>query len=307
MKIIDLHQDLLLYISRPDLYPNDITKQTSFEQIKKNNLKVVIATTFPVPDDEDYTNPITNEMIEKDIIFYNEYCARHPEFLIIKNKEDFNRVLSDENLFGLIIHIEGLNVFNEDTDWGMLEHWYDMGLRSIGPVWNLSNPFGGGTVESGGLTNLGQKLIAWCEQKGVIVDFAHMNQETFWDAVKIINKPIFVSHGNAYSVCENIRNYTDEQLQKIRDTKGCIGIFFSKKFLGREDESIVYEHINKILEIAGSDCIGIGSDYGGVISGFAEGFDSVDCLPKLISMLGIDIQEKISYKNAVRVIGEYLQ
>src|SRR6187551_453199 len=133
-EIIDLHQDLLLYISRPDLYGN--RSQTSFEKLKGNNLKLTFVSAFPVPADENYLSPETNKQITKDLETYNDYCAAHPEFVIVRNKEDLSRVMVTDGLYGLILHIEGLNAFDPQTGWQLLEEWYQLGLRSIGPVWN---------------------------------------------------------------------------------------------------------------------------------------------------------------------------
>ncbi len=154
--VIDLHQDLILYVSRPDLY-EDKYEQTSFEQIKKNNLKITIASAFVVPPKENYLDPSVIPLIEESLKAYGNYCKAHPEFLIVKNRKDLEKVLNTEGLFGLLLHIEGLNVFDAHTDWQTLERFYEIfGLRSIGPMWNLDNPFGGGTLgNGGGLTRLG--------------------------------------------------------------------------------------------------------------------------------------------------------
>lgn len=311
--IIDLHQDLLLYVSRPDLYKD--TDQTSFEKIKKNNIKIVIASAFPMPPDENFLDPITNDLIEKDLIAYNDYCLLHKEFIIIKNYADVERVLSTDGLFGLVLHVEGLNAFNPDIDWKRLEKWYDLGLRSIGPVWNLDNPFGGGTLSNEiGLTDLGRELLEWLSKKGMLIDCAHMNEKTFLDSTKIIKKPIFVSHGNARSLCENVRNYSDEQLRMISKTKGAIGIFFPKRFITTDknpDMKNVISHFNYIRDVAGVDTLCIGSDFGGIVSGCINEMRSVDNLPDLANSLrdyGYTEEEinKVFYLNAKKILKEYL-
>lgn len=311
--IIDLHQDLMLYVSRPDLYQN--TNQTSFDQIKNNNIKITVVSAFPAPENDEFLNPITNILIEKDLIAYNEYVKDHSEFKIIRSENDIDEVLETENVYGLILHIEGLNVFNPKTDWDLLEKWYNLGVRSIGPVWNLSNPFGGGTIEQGGLTDLGKQLIRWCEEKRVIFDFAHMNEETFLDAQKIVTKPVFVSHGNARSICEDIRNYTDDQIKIIAHTGGTIGMFFSKKFISKNDQPTindVIKHIDHIKNLVGIDYISVGSDFGGIISGFAEGLNSVDDLQNLRKKLSSkgyseEVLDKIFFTNALRVLKEFFR
>jgi membrane dipeptidase len=312
LRIIDMHQDLMLYISRPELY-QDKHKQTSFEQIKKSYLKVVVASVFVVPEKENFLDPAANRLMEESLKDYRKYCAKHPEFMIIKDRKDLKKVLVTDGLYGLILHIEGLNVFDVKNDWEMLERFYSLGLRSIGPMWNINNPFGGGTLDSTrGLTELGKKLIAWCEKKGVIFDCAHMNEQTFWDAAKITTRPIMVSHGNARSVLDNVRNYSDRQLQHIAKTRGVIGIFFSKRFLaGKKKATIdtVKKHVDHIIRVGGEDSVAIGSDFGGITSGFPERLRSVDDLPRFLESMeksSKTSREKIAWKNALRVLSAHL-
>ncbi|MCX6703754.1 MAG: membrane dipeptidase [Candidatus Zambryskibacteria bacterium] len=306
--IIDLHQDLMLYISQPELYTD--RGQTSFEKIQNNNIKVTVVSAFVVPADGNYTSECMNDLIEKTLKDYVMYCDKNPSFRIIKNKDDLNTIMSTEGLYGLILHIEGLNTFDEITGWDTLERWYELGLRSIGPLWNINNPFGGGTLDpSLGLSELGKKLITWCEQKGMLFDFAHMNEKTFWDASQVVSRPIFVSHGNAHALCKNVRNYTDEQIKAIGESGGVIGVFFSKKFVSADKKPTiddVLKHVNHIVSLVGENAVAIGSDFGGITSGFAKDLESLDDLKNLITSLPNDIQSNISYKNALRIIKAHL-
>ena len=299
INIIDLHQDLLLD-----------QEQTNFERLKTNNVKIVVASAFPEPTDGDFLNPETNAIIERDLETYNRYVAKNPEFSIIKDRNDLEHVMETSVKFGLILHVEGLNAFEEPTGWETLERWHDLGLRSIGPLWNINNPFGGGTLDSElGLTPLGVRIIKWCERNRVILDFAHMNERTFWDASKIVTRPILVSHGNSYELCKDPRNYTDAQLLEIGKTEGVIGLFLSKKFLTKEPVAtpqMAKNHLERMMRIAGFSCVGIGSDFGGILSGFPQGMENVDSLQRFLSSLeGINIED-IAYKNALRVISRHL-
>lgn len=312
-KIIDLHQDLMLYVAHPELQKD--RQQTSFEQIKKNNIKVVVASAFVVPENEEYLSPTSSKLIEEELVHYNNYVREHSEFIIIKNQKDITRVLDTDGLFGLILHIEGLNYFDEQSDWKTLEYWYELGLRSIGPVWNLDNPFGGGTLQNNqGLTPLGKKLITWLDEKNMIIDCAHMNEKTFADTCALITKPIFVSHGNARAICADVRNYTDDQLHQIGKSDGVIGLFFSKKFITKNDTATlddILAHIKHIKSITGIDSIALGTDFGGIFSGFADGLNSVDNLDFLKEKLLQDGYtegdiDSIFYKNAERILRCYL-
>ncbi|MSR85265.1 hypothetical protein EXS71_02415, partial [Candidatus Uhrbacteria bacterium] len=228
--LLDLHEDLLLHINRRDLYPANHW-QTNFDFLKRNQVKATFATAFPVPPKENFFDPASNDMIESDFAQYLSYCETHPEWMIVKTKADLELLFQRNDRHGLILHIEGLNVVS-DADWPRLEKWYDMGWRSLGLVWNLTNPLGGGTKDSTtGLTMLGARMIEWLQAHHMVVDFAHMNAPTFADALKIVKGPIVISHGNACALCPNPRNYTDEQLRLVAERGGIVGVFFAKTYL----------------------------------------------------------------------------
>lgn len=299
----------MLCVSHPELYAG--AAQTSFEKLKENNVKVVLASALPLSKTGGDFDDSINDLIEKEILNYLDHCKRNPEFIIIKDAKDIDTIMDTEGLFGLIIHIEGLNIFDESKDWSRLEKWHELGLRSIGPIRKYKNPFGGEVLDPDtGLTDLGKKLIEWCEKKGVILDFSHMNLKTFWDASKVVTKPIIVSHGNSYSICENISNYSDEQLKHIASTGGIIGLTLSKSRLTKEaaaTQETVKNHIRHMLSIMQPENIGLGTDYGGIRSGLPEKMDGIDSIPLFLNNLDFIDQESIAYKNALRVLKEHFK
>lgn len=101
-----------------------------------------------------------------------------------------------------------------------LEELYEMGLRVILPVWNHQNQYGSGNRTEMGLTEKGKELIKKAVYLGISIDLSHANQETFHDIIilidrlKKVNQEVlfFASHSNARTLCNRMRNLTDEQL-----------------------------------------------------------------------------------------------
>lgn len=315
LKTIDLHQDILLNTKYPDSQKDD--SQTSFDMLKAANIKIVLGSVFPIPPQENFFHPKVNSLITSDINSYINQCKLDINFSIIFNKEVLNDIITSQTKYGIIIHIEGLNVFKDQcSDWRLLENWFNLGLRSIGPIWNLHNSFGGGAQDNQiGLTSLGHELIEWAENKGVLIDFAHMNPKTFMGAAKISNKPILVSHGNAYDLCSKIRNYDKLQLKQIAESNGVIGIFFAGNFIkpsGQLNLQDVVDHFDYIKKTIGINHISIGSDFGGIINRKINGLAKSTDLPALYQTLekrGYTQNEiqKISYENALRVLNSNIQ
>lgn len=310
MKYIDLHQDILCHIKTGQEIGQN--KQTSFEWIRQSGATCVVATAFPVPEGEDFFSPLLPNMIEDEFLEYRELCEKSDEWELITSSQELNESINNEKTTGILLHIEGLNVVPEKET---LERWYNLGWRSLGIVWILTNPLGGGTNEEGGLTERGKELIKFANNKGMIVDFAHMNQQTFKEAAGVHEGPIYISHSAINSIHPHIRNTTDEQLDLIKERDGVIGLFFAQKYLCEGDEAELGHLVDQfkyVRDRIGIDHVAIGSDFGGVISGMVNDIESCLDMNKLWDALenaGFSPEEveKIAYKNASRVMKKMLK
>ena len=314
LPFIDLHQDLILHIREREKIGQN--KQTDFEIIQCSLGKIVVATAFPSPADNDYLNPTINDLIENDFREYQSFVSLNPGWKIITSAKDVQTVLQTKGLIGLVLHVEGLNAATPN-DFFRLEKWFEMGWRSLGMVWNITNPLGGGTNDTTqGLTDFGRDMIQWLEKKHMIIDFAHMNAPTFWDAIKLVRGPVVVSHGNAQALCNSPRNYTDDQLRAVASTGGVVGVFFANTFLvGRGNQGSVVDVANQIdhfRSVMGIDHIALGTDFGGIISGTPTDLSSLEDLPTLWQELKKRKYfqkeiEQIAWKNVARVFTDILK
>lgn len=311
--IIDLHQDLLL--AEHDTV-HGTHAQSNIAALMQSRVKIVLGTGFadlPNPHDK-----AANTWIGTDLDYYNALTARDPRWRFILTPVDIENILTEPDAKGVLFHIEGLNAIDTDEEFEILEDWYTRGLRSIGIVWMVSNPLGGGTNDSeSGLTLLGKKVIAWCERKGVVVDLAHMNRPTFWDAMNLIQKPPFVSHTAADALFATPRNLTDEQIKAIASRSGVAGVFVAKgSVVGKEWNTEyllthVLDHIEHVTKVGGHDTVALGTDYGGIISGVPKDMSAVTDLPILIEGLRTrgwneENLKKLLYENATRVLSAQL-
>ncbi|MDO5296494.1 MAG: dipeptidase [bacterium] len=236
---------------------------------------------------------------------------------IARTYNDLQRNISEEKL-SIVLHIEGAEAI--DFELNNLELYYQSGLRSLGLVWSRPNIFGNGVPferpgnpDSGfGLTPAGRRLVKRCNELGIIVDLAHLNEKGFWDAAKVSAAPLVVSHSAAYAMAPSARNLTDQQLQAIAESNGIVGLTLHVADLrpdGRYDPHLglayFMEHLSHIAERIGIEHVGLGSDFDGAC--MPEELPEVGSLPNLLKALqdaefsGGDI-EKFAYKNWLRVI-----
>ncbi|MEE9322013.1 MAG: dipeptidase [Granulosicoccus sp.] len=219
-----------------------------------------------------------------------------------------------------VMHMEGAEAI--DTDLHALDVLHRAGLRSLGIVWSRPTAFGHGvpfrfpsTPDIGdGLTDAGVRLVARCNQLHILLDLSHLNEKGFWDVSKYSTQPLVASHSNAYAICPHPRNLTNEQLAAIRSSNGLVGLNFAAAFL-REDGRMISDvpltqmmrHLDHLIEHAGEDNVGLGSDFDGATIPDAIGDVTGLCpLREAMREHGYDepLMEKLCSGNWLRVLEE---
>lgn len=224
----------------------------------------------------------------------------------------------EKNVLAMVLHIEGAEAI--DVSLGNLDEFYQAGLRSIGPLWNLPNQFGVGVTgdfpgspDSGdGLTLAGLGLLRACNRSKILIDVSHMNEKAFWQTARFSDAPLVASHSNAHALCAQPRNLTDKQLAAIAESDGFVGVNFGNAFLradGKRDadtpvEKIV-QHLDYLLEKLGEDRVGLGSDFDGITVPDALGdVTGLPLLSEAMKQAGYNdaLIAKLSCRNWLKVL-----
>lgn len=219
----DCHYDLLTYV---------YTNRYNLKEVKKHCKKI-------------FNNNITGGIFN---LFYmspkemkEELGIEKEEINIIKNLVVVNRLIEKNELIPksikYIYGIEGLDYLEKIED---IDKIYDLGVRSVNIVWNNDNKFGGGAKgnKNRGLTNLGKELVIKLIDRKIAIDLSHANEKTFYDIVELCENLksngkdaiIFASHSNVKSICDHPRNLSGEQISKIKELDGIIGVVGVKPF-----------------------------------------------------------------------------
>ena len=202
------------------------------------------------------------------------------------------------------------------------------------------------TLTHKGLTDFGRQVIRRMNELGMMVDLSHVGRQTFFDALETSTKPVLVSHSNAYALMAHPRNLEDDQIEAVVENGGVICLNFYSGFLDpmhytkinrlyekyvttadsvkRSDDakfdllpdaakeelrpplSLLLDHIDYMVKMAGIDHVGIGSDFDG-ISSMPVGLNDCSDFPNLTAGLlqrgytETDIR-KILGENVLRVI-----
>jgi len=217
-----------------------------------------------------------------------------------------------------MLHFEGAECI--DTDLAALEVFYQAGLRSLGIVWSRPNDFATGVPLAfpshpdigPGLADAGKRLVEKCNDLGILIDLAHLNEKGFWDVAKLSKAPLVSTHTAAHSVAPHSRNLTDKQLDAIAESDGLVGIIFATGFLrpdgSWDDETpldIIVRHIDYLVERIGIDRIAFGSDFDG--ARIPKALGDATGMPRLLKLLqevgyGEEELSKLAFENWLRVL-----
>ncbi len=229
---------------------------------------------------------------------------------LVTSFTDIQRINS-EGKIGAFISLEGADPLDGGLE--ILEIFKRVGVRAIGLTWNNNNQFAAGADEEDsrkGITNRGKELIRQLNEHKLLIDLAHISSTGFFEALEISEKPVIVSHANAYKLCPNKRNLNDSQLKSLRDKRGVIGLTFYPPFIKEKGATLdaLMDHAVYIAGLIGVEHLGIGSDFDGVDLILPE-LKDVTSLPTLTAMFfrrgfsGTEIK-KILGGNILRLLKE---
>lgn len=228
-------------------------------------------------------------------------AANSPYVGIAYTPQDVAR-LKHENKKAIMLGIE--NAYAVGTDITNVERFRGRGVVYMTLCHNGDNDVcdsARGNGEHGGLSEFGRQVVREMNRVGMMVDLSHASEKSFFDALECSTTPIVCSHSSCRALCNHPRNLTDEQLQALAKAGGVAQVCIYGGFL-REDGNAglpdVVAHINHMVEVAGIDHVGIGTDFDG--DGGVPGCDSA---AEVINLTRRLMSEGYSEEDIARIWG----
>ena len=231
---------------------------------------------MPTPPEMTHSEAQPDALAMAGLLHWMERSA-HDEFRVCRTVPDIREAMGSGRIAG-VMHLEGAEAIGPDLD--ALYLFHQMGLRSLGPVWSRDTIFGfgvpmsfPGTPDTGpGLTEKGKDLVRLCDELGIMIDLAHLNEKGFDDVAATSHAPLVATHSNVHALCASPRNLTDRQLHMIRERGGMVGFNFATFYLnadGRADPGLGWDvmlrHLDHLVTELGEDHVGLGSDFDGCV------------------------------------------
>lgn len=172
-------------------------------------------------------------------------------------------------------------------------------------TWNYANKLAGGAWSREGVSRWGAKVVAALTSNNILVDLAHLNERSFWE-VADLQEPLFCSHTASFGVYPIKRNLSDAQLIEIGERHGFVGLCLYSSLLTKvqADHECIRRHLDKMLEFAGENCVGLGTDFNGTGEQNPKGFIlDYSGMPALIEYLSKfyskSVLNKVFYQNLI--------
>lgn len=274
--IVDLHVDTLTELADRSVHFDDPDLQSGIPAMKRGGVNLVFNVIWPPRDGEH--EAYTLSQLQR---FEQELQLVQSDMALARNPTEADAIIASGKIAtGLALEgAHGIEVTGIDA----LRKLHEGGLSMLGLTWSLSNRFAGSSSDGDkGLTEDGRALIAEAESLGILIDVSHASKRTTLEACAVAKKPLIASHSNAQSLQPVPRNLSTEEIAAIARTGGLVGVMFHAPFVGRQKPNIpaVADQVDAIVQIAGIDHVGIGSDYDGDITP-PSGLPDSSALPAL--------------------------
>ena len=151
-----------------------------------------------------------------------------------------------------------------EGDVSRVDVFHQLGVRILQLTYNLRNLLGDGCLEpdNAGLSGFGRDVVARMNELGILVDLSHCGRQTTLDAVAASKQPVAVTHSGCAAIADLPRNKTDEQLRRLADKGGVVGIYLMPFFrTSRQLTAAAFvRHVEHAGRVCGEDYVGVGSD-----------------------------------------------
>lgn len=154
-----------------------------------------------------------------------EMVARHSaHFELATTAADASRIASAGKQ---IVYLSIENGYPLGHDLTLVETFYDLGVRMLGPVHFANNELGDSATdpkgaEWQGLSPLGKQLVAECNRLGLVLDASHSSDAVLRQMLELSATPIVLSHSGCKAVYDHPRNIDDDLLRALAAKGGVI-------------------------------------------------------------------------------------
>jgi membrane dipeptidase len=257
-------------------------------------------------------------MIQLD--FWKDGILKSGQVKLILKTSDISRNTVPGGVPGCILAIEGGDPLAGDP--GRVKPFYEYGVRLITLIHYSNNQLGDCMKNwtgmdpgprNNGLTAAGRKVIERMQELGMVVDVAHADSLTLKHIGEVTQRPLVDSHTHPCSLddakkCGRFRTWKD--MEVVAKTGGVVCTWTWGLTRGKTKRETFRDWAAEIMEMKkriGMEHVGLGTDGGGGIPQFVEGYRDIRDLSRLVRAMqeaGFTREEIAAYMggNTFRVL-----
>ena len=283
--------------------------ETDFPRLVESGITAVFMSAYVDPVKWTFGTDRSWKQVQVYLDTIGAFTRRHPDRLLVATTAADVRRAKAEGKVAILIGVEGGHAIENSLE--NLRELHRRGVRYMTLTWNNGNEWAGAAAglngtRTGGLTDRGREIIREMNRLGILVDISHVSDSTFHDAIAASAYPVIASHSSARALNGHRRNMNDAMLRAMRRNGGVVNVNFYASFidpdflrkadsiekvlqgpaadaaiqaLPRPSLTVLLDHFEHIIKVAGVDHVGIGSDFDGVGGLLPQGMDDVTSLP----------------------------
>ena len=157
----------------------------------------------------------------------HKMVAANPDTFALATEPEDAKAIAEQGK--KIVYVSMENAYPLGEDLSLLDTFYKMGLRMVGPVHFKNNQFGDSSTDPdgqqyGGLSPLGKELVKKANELGIILDGSHAHDDLLEDMIELSKTPVILSHSGTKTIYDHPRNVDDSLLKKLVESGGVIHV-----------------------------------------------------------------------------------
>ncbi|MEM6641172.1 MAG: dipeptidase [Pseudomonadota bacterium] len=238
---VDTHADTPLRLLEPgfDLAqrhdPKETGSKVDYPRMKDGGLDAIFFATFVAQGIRDTDNHSRAKALALQMIdAVRASIDANPETVGLALNPADAYVLEKAGKRAIYLGIE--NGYPVGNDVANVTEYYEKGVRYITLVHSDNNDLADSATddngaEHGGISPLGEAVVAEMNRLGIMVDVSHGSDEVFYDAIRASKAPIIASHSNARGLVDHRRNMTDDMLRAMAENGGVVQLTMLSDYL----------------------------------------------------------------------------
>jgi membrane dipeptidase len=159
-------------------------------------------------------------------------CARYPHDLAMAYTAADIRRLHKARQIASLVGVEGGHQINDSLP--VLRTYYDAGARYLTLTHSSNTAWADSATDMPlhhGLTAFGKEVVREMNRLGMLVDLAHVSEETMRAALAVTQAPVIFSHSSARALVDHPRDVSDEVLRLVAANGGIVMVNFAPPYV----------------------------------------------------------------------------